>query len=59
MASGAADMEGPSVRTLEFPNLAVLYAAIARVYQLGVSLPDTPLQAFRKASAGLAAHNSG
>jgi len=30
-----------------------LYAAIARTYQLGVSLPDAPLQAFRQASAGL------
>lgn len=30
-----------------------MYAAIARAYQLGVSLPDAPLQVFRKKSAGL------
>ncbi len=45
--------DGPGVRALEFSSLAALYAAIARAYQLGVSLPDAPLQAFRKASAGL------
>ena len=44
---------GPGVRTLEFSNLAAVYAAIARTYQLGVSLPDAPLQVFRKQSAGL------
>jgi hypothetical protein len=44
---------GPGVKTLELSNLAALYAAIARVYQLGVSLPDAPLQAFRKMTAAL------
>ncbi len=46
-------VDGPGVKTLEFSNLAALYAAVARAYQLGVSLPDAPLQAFRQASAGM------
>lgn len=46
-------VDGPGERTLELLSLAALYAAIARVYQLGVSLPDAPLQAFRKELAGL------
>ena len=46
-------VDGPGVRTLELSSLAALYAAIARAYQLGVSLPDAPLQAFRKQSVGL------
>jgi hypothetical protein len=46
-------VNGPGIRTLEFSSLSSLYAAIARAYQLGVSLPDAPLQVFRKRSAGL------
>ena len=53
IAPEATAVDGPGVRTLEFSSLAALYAAIARAYQLGVSLPDAPLQAFRKQSAGL------
>jgi hypothetical protein len=53
IARGTTDLSGPAVKTLEFSNLHQLYAAIARVYQLGVSLPDAPLQAFRKMTAGL------
>lgn len=46
-------IDGPGVSTLELSSLVALYAAIARAYQLGVSLPDAPLQVFRKQSAGL------
>ena len=53
IAPGTTAIDGPGVRTLECSSLAAFYAAIARVYQLGVSLPDAPLQTFRKASAGL------
>jgi hypothetical protein len=53
IASETTSFGGPGVKTLEFSNLAALYAAIARVYQLGVSLPDAPLEAFRKMTAGL------
>jgi hypothetical protein len=49
VASGMTGLGGPGIKTLELPNLA----AIARVYQLGVSLPDAPLQVFRTLSAGL------
>jgi hypothetical protein len=53
MASETAAAEGPGVKSLEFPSLSLLYAAIARAYQLGVSLPDAPLQEFRKQTVGL------
>ena len=53
MASETTGLGGPGVKTLELKTLAALYAAIARAYQLGVSLPDAPLQTFRKLSAGL------
>lgn len=36
-----------------FPNLTALYAVMPRVYQLGVTLPDGPLEEFRAAVANL------
>ncbi len=53
IAPATTTIDGPGVRTLGFSRLAALYAAIARAYQLGVSLPDAPLQVFRKRAAGL------
>ncbi|HKN26571.1 MAG TPA: HNH endonuclease signature motif containing protein [Roseiarcus sp.] len=53
LASGSEGAVGPDVKTLEFSDLATLYAAIARAYQLGASLPDAPLQVFREVTAGL------
>jgi hypothetical protein len=44
---------GPGLARYAFPNLTALYAALERVYQLGVALPDGPLQAFRAAVEGL------
>lgn len=53
LALPAADMPGPGLARHAFPNLTALYAAISRVYDLGVTLPDGPLEAFRAAVAGL------
>ncbi len=43
----------PGVAAFVFPSLAGLYAGIERAYRLGVSLPDEPLEQFRKAVAKL------
>jgi hypothetical protein len=48
-----ADMPGPSLVRYAFPNLTALYAVMLRVYQLGVTLPDGPLETFRAAVADL------
>ena len=53
IAPATTTVDGPGVRTLEFSSLAALYAGIARTYRLGVSLPDAPLQVFRKKAARL------
>jgi hypothetical protein len=47
------DMPGPGLGRYAFPRLAALYAAMERVYQLGVTLPDGPLEEFRAAVANL------
>lgn len=38
---------GPGIATFVFDQLAGLYSALDRVYRLGVSLPDVPLNQFR------------
>ena len=43
----------PGVAAFVFPSLAGLYAGIERAYRLGVSLPNEPLEQFRKAVAKL------
>ena len=53
LAPGAAPTEGPGVASWRFSTLASLYGALSRAYQLGVSLPDAPLQVFRDRAAGL------
>ena len=53
LAQGGAPVEGPGVASWEFSTLAGLYSAVSRAYQLGVSLPDAPLQTFRDRAAGL------
>src|SRR5690242_7862861 len=40
---------GPGVGTFAFGTLRELYSALDRIYRLGVSLPDAPLNAFRAA----------
>lgn len=47
------DILNPGFATYEFAHLQDLYAALERVYKLGVSLPDVPLKAFEKATATL------
>lgn len=46
-------ISGPGLLTLSFPTLPDLYAALDRIYKLSVSLPDAPLERFRKATAKL------
>lgn len=48
-----ADLPGPGLARYAFPSLTALYAVMPRVYQLGVVLPDGPLEEFRAAVAGL------
>jgi hypothetical protein len=48
-----ADVPGPGFVRYAFPNLTALYAVMPRVYQLGVTLPDGPLQEFRAAVTNL------
>lgn len=45
----AADLSGPGVATFVFDTLQSLYAALDRIYRLGISLPDAPLRAFQSA----------
>lgn len=47
------DMPGPGSARYIFPTLTALYAVMPRVYQLGVTLPDGPLEEFRAAVVDL------
>jgi hypothetical protein len=42
----AVDLPGPGHARFAFENLSTLYAALHRIYELGVSLPDVPLREF-------------
>jgi hypothetical protein len=44
---------GPWFAMYAFTTLGELYRTLERVYKLGVSLPDAPLEAFKKATAHL------
>lgn len=46
-------MAGPGFATYAFSTLNQLYQALDRVYKLGVSLPDAPLEAFKRVTAQL------
>lgn len=46
-------ISGPDLATYAFESLQLLYQTIGRVYKLGVSLPDAPLESFRRATAHL------
>lgn len=48
-----ADMPGPGRTRHAFDSLGALYAALHRVYELGVSLPDAPLREFERRIADL------
>lgn len=47
--SSSGVISGPGVATFAFKTLNELYSALERVYRLGVSLPDVPLEQFRTA----------
>lgn len=49
----AIDMPGPGKSRFVFADLGVLYAALSRVYELAVSLPDAPLREFEAHVADL------
>jgi hypothetical protein len=53
LALPKADMTGPGLVCYAFSSLTALYAVMERVYQLGVTLPDGPLEEFRAAVVGL------
>ncbi|MBL0934827.1 MAG: HNH endonuclease [Rhizobiaceae bacterium] len=55
LSVGAAEMPGPGLARYTFETLGGLYAVVPRVYELGVSLPDAPLDAFQAATRGLPA----
>jgi HNH endonuclease len=42
----AVDLPGPGHAHFAFENLSTLYAALHRIYELSVSLPDAPLREF-------------
>lgn len=46
-------MPGPGLVRYTFQILTALYAVMPRVYQLGVTLPDGPLEEFIAAVANL------
>ena len=48
-----ADMPGPGLARHVFTRLGELYAALRRVYELGVSLPDAPLKEFEEKTGSL------
>ncbi len=47
------DAEGPGRARFRFTALVLLYAAMPRVYELAVSLPDAPLQEFLHQTNGM------
>lgn len=49
----AAAVSGPGRTRFAFDTLGALYAALHRVYELGVSLPDAPLREFERRIADL------
>lgn len=48
-----ADAGGPGLARFRFADLVLLYAAMPRVYELAVSLPDAPLQEFLHQTDGM------
>jgi hypothetical protein len=48
-----AEVDGPGIARFRFASLTVLYAAMPRLYELAVSLPDAPLQEFLHRTKGM------
>jgi hypothetical protein len=53
LGTRAIDLEGPGISCFMCPSLTNLYAAVERAYRLGMSLPEAPLDQFRKRVAAL------
>lgn len=53
LALYALDLPGPGLLRHGFDNLASLHGIVARIYQLSASLPDEPLERFRKQVSNL------
>lgn len=53
LGTTAPEATGPGMATFTFPSLRDLYPVVERAYRLGVSLPDMPLEQFRKRIVGL------
>ncbi len=49
----AAEVDGPGIARFWFVSLTTLYAAMPRLYELAVSLPDAPLQEFLHRTKGM------
>lgn len=47
------DLDGPGIARFRFVSLTALYAAMPRLYELAVSLPDAPLQEFLHRTKGM------
>ena len=52
-SAASPDVSGPGAATFVFDDLSALYSALDRVYRLGVSLPDAPLQRFCAATQSM------
>jgi hypothetical protein len=48
-----AEVDGPGIARFRFGSLTALYAAMPRLYELAVSLPDAPLQEFLHRTKGM------
>jgi len=53
LGAESVDMTGPGLARFSFDTLGLLYEAMGRVYQLAISLPDAPLDEFRKRTGKL------
>jgi len=49
----ASPVSGPGLSTFDLVNLSDLYGALDRTYKLAISLPDAPLERFRRETANL------
>lgn len=54
-----AALKGPGIARFAFAELGNLYMMLARVYELGVALPDAPFAEFRSAVQGMPATTEG
>ena len=53
LALPAADLPGPGLARYAFATLGELYVVLPKVYDLGLTLPESPLEDFRAATSDL------